>query len=82
MLKLYDIKSFESAPLDKFGNPIKSVNGGAFDVNNAMKNIMKEFNKNGVDYVIINTKNMFQHHINELKEQIKLKGLTNRIIWY
>ena len=60
MLKSYDIKSFESFPLDHFGNPITSVNGGAFDVNKAMKNIMKEFDKNGVDFVIINTKKWIQ----------------------
>ena len=54
MLKLYDIKSFESFPLDNFGNPITSVSGGAFEVNNAMKDIMREFNKNKVDYVIVN----------------------------
>ena len=63
MLKLYDIKSFESFPLDNLGKPITSVNGGAFDVNKAMRNIMKEFEKNGVDYVIINSTKMDPLHI-------------------
>ena len=82
MLKLYDIKSFESFPLDNLGKPITNVNGGAFDVNKAMRNIIKEFDKNSVDYVIINTKKMNQLHINQLKQQIELKGLLERVIWY
>ena len=82
MLKLYDIKSFESFPLDNLGKPITSVNGGAFDVNKAMRNIMKEFEKNGVDYVIINSTKMDPLHISQLKKQIELKGVSDLIIWY
>lgn len=81
MLKLYDIKSFESFPLDSFGNPITSVNGGAFDVSKAMNNIIKEFDKNGVDYVIINTAKMNSLHISQLKQQLDLEGLLDFIIW-
>ena len=43
---------------------------------------MKEFEKNGVDYVIINSTKMDPLHISQLKKQIELKGVSDLIIWY
>ena len=80
--KKYDVKSFESTPIGADGLPITSPRKGAFKVQNAMKNIMKEFNKNGNDFVIIDTSKLIPNHINDLKKEIDKAGISDKIIWW
>ncbi len=80
--KKYDVKSFESTPMGKDGIPITSPRKGAFKVENAMKNIMKEFQKNGNDIVIIDKSKLTQDHINELMNAINEAGIEDKIIWW
>ncbi|WP_238904588.1 hypothetical protein [Clostridium sp. YIM B02506] len=80
--KKIDVKSFESYPMGADGTPITSPRKGAFKVENAMKNIMKEFQKNGNDIVIIDKSNLTVDHIKELEGAIKESGLENKIIWW
>src|SRR5699024_4632567 len=47
-----DIKSFESNPIGADGRPITSTKKGAFKVENAMKNIRKEFERNDNNMVV------------------------------
>lgn len=77
----YDIKSFQSYPLDNKGNKITNPRGGAFKLSNAMKDIHKEFDKNGMDFVIINTRKLEEEHIKQLTEALKIEGLYEKVIW-
>lgn len=47
-----------------------------------MKNIIKEFEKNGNDRVIIYKTNLKLEHIKEIEEAIKQSELENKIIWW
>ena len=80
--KKYDVKSFQSYPIGADGNPITSPRKGAFKVENAMKNITKEFEKNGNDFVIIDTSKLKQEHIEQLKNAIDQAGISDKIIWW
>ena len=80
--KKYDVKSFESNPIGANGIPITSPRKGAFKVENAMKNIIKEFEKNGNDIVIIDKSKLTLEHINQLKEAINKAEIANKIIWW
>ncbi|PAD66192.1 hypothetical protein CHH83_25235 [Bacillus sp. 7586-K] len=80
--KKIDVKSFESYPIGSDGKPITSPRKGAFKVENAMKNIIKEFDKNGNDIVVIDKSKLELKHIKELEEAIKQAGLDNKIIWW
>ena len=80
--KKYDIKSFESIPIGADGTPITSPRKGAFKIDRAMKNIMKEFQSNGNDFVIIDKSKLTQIHINELEKEIKKAGVVEKIIWW
>lgn len=73
--KKYDIKSFISYP-----NGHTSPKKGAFTVDKAMGNIMKELDR-GYD-VIINTTNLIPEHRTMLINELKNKGLINKIIFY
>lgn len=64
------------------GVPITSPRKGAFKVENAMKNVVKEFEKNGNDIVIIDKLKLIPEHVNELRNAIDEAGLTNKIIWW
>lgn len=64
------------------GKPITSPKKGAFKVENAMKNITKEFDKNGNDIVVIDKSNLKLEHIKELEAAIKQSGLEKKIIWW
>ena len=68
--------------MGKDGIPITSPRKGAFKVENAMKNIMKEFQKNGNDIIIIDKSKLTQDHINELMNAINEAGIENKIIWW
>ncbi|MBA4538154.1 hypothetical protein H1Z61_13670 [Bacillus aquiflavi] len=80
--KKIDVKSFESNPIGADGKPITSPRKGAFKVENAMKNIIKEFEKNGNDIVVVDKTNLKLEHIKELEGAIKQSGLENKIIWW
>ncbi len=80
--KKYDVKSFESNPIGANGIPITSPRKGAFKVENDMKNIIKEFEKNGNDIVIIDKSKLTLEHINQLKEAINKAEIANKIIWW
>ena len=80
--KKYDVKSFESTPIGSDGVPITSPRKGAFKVENAMKNVVKEFEKNGNDLVIIDKSKLMPEHVNELRNAIEEAGLTDKIIWW
>ncbi|QAA30531.1 hypothetical protein C1I91_01985 [Clostridium manihotivorum] len=80
--KKIDVKSFESYPIGGDGKPITSAKKGAFKVENAIKNIVKEFEKNGNDIVVINKTKLTLQHIKELEEAIEKLGLKNKIIWW
>ena len=71
----WDVKSFQSYP-----NGHTSPKKGAFTVNNGMKGINKELNKNY--NVIVDTRKLIPEHIDQLKEAIKEAGIADRIIWY
>ena len=47
-----------------------------------MKNITKEFEKNGNDFVIIDTSKLKQEHIEQLKNAIDQAGISDKIIWW
>ena len=68
--------------MGKDGIPITSPRKGEFKVVNAMKNIMKEFQKNGNDIVITDKSKLTQDHINELMNAINEAGIENKIIWW
>ena len=76
----WDVKSFESYPKGKNGVPITSPKKGAFLVENAIKNIEKEFSHG--HNVIIDIRNMVQEHVLQLKKAIEELGYSDRIIWY
>lgn len=80
--KKYDVKSFESTPIGSDGVPITSPRKGAFKVENAIKNVVKEFEKNGNDVVIIDKSKLIPEHVNELRNAIEEAGLTDKIIWW
>jgi hypothetical protein len=80
--KKYDVKSFESTPIGSDGVPITSPRKGAFKVENAMKNIVKEFERNGNDIVIIDKSKLLPEHVNELTNAIEGAGLSDKIIWW
>ncbi|NMO94998.1 hypothetical protein [Paenibacillus lemnae] len=71
----WDVKSFVSYP-----NGHTSPRKGAFTVNNGMKAINKELDKNY--NVIVDKRDMVPEHVEQLKEAIKKAGLLDRIIWY
>ncbi|RRN68500.1 hypothetical protein EI200_19415 [Peribacillus simplex] len=71
----WDVKSFQSYP-----NGHTSPKKGAFTVNNGMKGINKELDKNY--NVIVDTRKLIPEHIDQLKEAIKEAGIADRIIWY
>ena len=73
--KKYDVKSFVSYP-----NGHTSPKKGAFTVDRAMKNIMKELDR-GHD-LIINTTNLTSEHRAMLINELKNKGLIDKIIFY
>ncbi|MGG3926177.1 hypothetical protein ABET51_09250 [Metabacillus fastidiosus] len=79
--KKIDVKSFASNPIGADGKPITSPKKGAFKVENAMKNITKEFDKNSNDIVVIDQSNLKLEHIKELEAAIKQSGLEKKIIW-
>lgn len=80
--KKYDVKSFESTPMGSDGVPITSPRKGAFKAENAMKNIVKEFERNGNDIVIIDKSKLLPEHVNELTNAIEGAGLSDKIIWW
>ncbi len=80
--KKYDVKSFESTPIGSDGVPITSPKKGAFKVENTMKNVVKEFEKNGNDIVIIDKSKLVPEHVNDLRNAIEQAGLTDKIIWW
>lgn len=80
--KKYDVKSFESTPIGSDGVPITSPRKGAFKAENAMKNIVKEFERNGNDIVIIDKSKLLPEHVNELTNAIEGAGLADKIIWW
>lgn len=47
-----------------------------------MKNVVKEFEKNGNDLVIIDKSKLMPEHVNELRNAIEEAGLTDKIIWW
>ncbi|GFN34159.1 hypothetical protein [Paenibacillus xylaniclasticus] len=71
----WDVKSFVSYP-----NGHTSPKKGAFTVNNGMKAINKELDKNY--NVIVDTREMAPEHVEQLKEAIEKAGVSDRIIWY
>ncbi|WP_334074144.1 MULTISPECIES: hypothetical protein [Paenibacillus] len=77
----YDIKSFQSYPLDNQGNKITNPRAGAFKLSNAMRDIIKEFDVNGMDFVIINTRKVEEEHVRQLIDALKSAGLYDKIIW-
>ncbi len=64
------------------GVPITSPRKGAFKAENAMKNIVKEFERNGNDIVIIDKSKLLSEHVNELTNAIEGAGLSDKIIWW
>ncbi|MGG0888087.1 late control protein, partial [Brevibacillus parabrevis] len=71
----WDVKSFVSYP-----NGHTSPKKGAFTVNNGMKAINKELDKNY--NVIVDKRDMIPEHVEQLKEAIEKAGISDRIIWY
>jgi len=71
----WDVKSFESYP-----HGHTSPKKGAFTVDRAMTKIQTEFN-NGHN-VVIDTRNLVEEHVGQLKEAIKEAGVSDKIIWY
>ena len=47
-----------------------------------MKNIVKEFERNGNDIVIIDKSKLLPEHVNELTNAIEGAGLADKIIWW
>ena len=70
--KKYDVKSFESNPIGANGIPITSPRKGAFKVENDMKNIIKEFEKNGndIDNILIVQKNILKQAAQYVKQNV------------
>lgn len=71
----WDVKGFQSYP-----GGHTSPSKGAFSIENAMRTINKELNKNY--NVIIDTRGLVDEHVLILKEAIEKAGLKERIMWY
>lgn len=71
----WNVKSFLSYP-----NGHTSPKKGAFTVNNAMKAINRELDKNY--NIIVDKRDMILEHVEQLKEAIEKSGISDRIIWY
>lgn len=71
----WDIKAFRSYPAGH-----TSSKKGAFNVENAIRTITREFN-NGHN-VIIDLHHLTPEHQSQLRQAIKERGYDDRIIWY
>ena len=70
-----DIKSPISYP-----NGHKSARKGAFRVDKMMNNIKKDISKGYK--IVLDTRRLTKKHKEQLKNEVKEQGLSNKVIWY